>query len=927
MKRWVARALSIDADLVDRALLLSFCLFLMISSQVIGKVARDALFLARFRAVQLPYADIASGVLVGFVVTAYLRIGRRVSLRSLLLGSQLFFAANCALFWVLAHFYHPGWLYPVFYVWVGMFAVLAPTQVWTLANYLLTSREAKRVFGVIAAGGITGWIFAGLVSKSAASAFGVESLLFAMTVLLLVSAGLISAAWGGSKVQLSDSDESTEGVAGASQKDISGSLRLVLSSPYLRAVAAVICVSSFISTFTGWQFKAIAKEAFASKDLLASFFGEFYFYAGLAALSFQLLLTTRLLRRFGIGVMLFLLPMIVFAGSAGLLVFGTLTAVSVLKGSDQVLRYSVDRATVELLYLPLSARVKVQAKWFIDTVIWRLGDGLSGIVVLVFATYLHWAPQRLSWICLVLTAMWLVAVTVSGKQYLLVLRDSISQHHLDAARATAQTLDRSTSDLLASKLRASDAKEILYALSLFEIERTRTTHPVIPLLLHHPSAEVRRRAICLLSDSADSSVVPQMRDLLTDVDPDVRTEALLFLVHHAHVDPLVLLTELKDVEDFSVQSAVAAYLARPGDSQNLEAARSIFEQLVAEPGPSNQRGREEVAKLLGQLPDTFDPLLARLIADPSPAVARLAIASAGRLQKLSLVPELVSLLATPDFTKDSAEALAQVGDVAVSCLSDSIANPHLPIEIRREIPQVLATIASPEATQALHENLLEPDASLRFKIISALNKLQRSHPDMKIDQQLLETVLAAEILGHYRSYQILQALDWQASSKDPVHSALHESLQQELERIFRLLGLLFPQLELHSVYLGLQSQNKTVHDNALEFLENVLKPRLRTVLVPLLDGKVSAQERAELANRLVHAKIESREQAVAALVLSDDPWLKSCGAYAIGSLGLRTLENELDRCLDHQDPLLRETARAAKLRLVAQRKVAARASD
>jgi len=919
--------LNVDADLVDRALLLCFCLFLIISCVVIGKVARDALFLARFRAVQLPYADIASCVLVGIVVAAYLRIGKSVALRSLLIGSQVFFATNCLIFWVFAHYYHPAWLFPVFYVWVGTFSVLAPTQVWTLANCLLTSREAKRAFGVVAAGGILGWIFAGFASKSGANAFGTESLIFGMAFLLMVSAALMSLAWRGARVQLSASHESTEGIAGTGQKNMLASVRLVWSSPYLRAVAAVICISSFVSTFTGWQFKAIAKESFASKDLLASFFGEFYFYAGLLALAFQLLLTTRLLRRFGIGAMLFLLPTVVLAGSAGLLAFGTLTAASLLKGSDQVLRYSIDRATVELLYLPLSARVKLQAKWFIDTVIWRFGDGLAGIVVLVFATYLHWLPRRLSWICLALVAMWLVSVVISGRQYLLVLRDSITEHRLEASQATTQTLDRSTSDLLASKLRASDAKEILYALSLFEIERTRTTHPVIPLLLHHPSPEVRRKAICLLSDSADTSVNSQMRDLLADPDAAVRTEAMLFLVHHAHVDPLVLLNELSDVEDFSVQSAVAAYLARPSDSQNIEVARDIFEHLLADSSPSHQRGREEVAKLLGELPDSFDPLLARLIADPAPAVTRLAISSAGKLHKEAVVPELISFLAAADFAEQSAEALAQYGNAVVSRLGNDIGNPALPIEVRREIPLVLATIGTPEAAQALHENLLEPDASLRFKIISALNKLQRAHPDIKFDQQLLETVLAAEILGHYRSYQILQALDWQSSSKDPVHSALNESLQQELERIFRLLSLLFPQLELHSVYLGLQSQDKTVHDNALEFLENILKSRLRSVLVPLLDGRVSAEERAHLANRLVQAKIENREEAVTALVLSDDPWLKSCGAYAIGSLGLFSMENELDRCLDHQDPLLRETARAAKLRLAAQRKVAARVSS
>jgi hypothetical protein len=85
--------------------------------------------------------------------------------------------------------------------------------------------------------------------------------------------------------------------------------------------------------------------------------------------------------------------------------------------------------------------------------------------------------------------------------------------------------------------------------------------------------------------------------------------------------------------------------------------------------------------------------------------------------------------------------------------------------------------------------------------------------------------------------------------------------------------------------------------------------------VPLLDSKVTVGERAQIALRLVRAKIESQEQAVAELVASDDPWLKSCGAYAIGALGIKSLEDQLDRCLNESDPLLRETARAAKLRL------------
>lgn len=55
-------------------------------------------------------------------------------------------------------------------------------------------------------------------------------------------------------------------------------------------------------------------------------------------------------------------------------------------------------------------------------------------------------------------------------------------------------------------------------------------------------------------------------------------------------------------------------------------------------------------------------------------------------------------------------------------------------------------------------------------------------------------------------------------------------------------------------------------------------------LVPLLDGKMSTKQRARIAERLVREKVGNREQAVAKLVASDDPRLKSCGVYAIGTL-------------------------------------------
>ena len=50
--------------------------FLIIASSQVGQIARDALVLDRFSALQLPYLDISVSVLIGFVVALYIRLGR-----------------------------------------------------------------------------------------------------------------------------------------------------------------------------------------------------------------------------------------------------------------------------------------------------------------------------------------------------------------------------------------------------------------------------------------------------------------------------------------------------------------------------------------------------------------------------------------------------------------------------------------------------------------------------------------------------------------------------------------------------------------------------------------------------------------------------------------------------------------------------------
>jgi AAA family ATP:ADP antiporter len=912
--RSIEHALNLRPGELRRGVPLFAYLFLVMAVYVTGRVARDSLFLSRFPAVHLPYVDIATALAVCLVVAVYIRIARGRSLRNLLLGSLALCISNCLLFWGLARYYPPHWLYPTIYVWVGIFGVLATTQVWTLANHVLTTREARRVFGLVASGAITGGIFAGFFCKVMAKAFGAESLLLAMAAFLAPCPVLVIIVWKQHQA-VADTDSGETGAPGP--QNLLESIRLVFSCSYLRAIASVIWISSFVTAVISWQFKAIAKEFIPAKDHLAIFFGDFTFYAGILALLVQLLLTSRLLRRFGIGLALFTLPLALLATSSYMILAGTLFAAVLLRGSDWVWRYSIDKSAVELLYLPLPVRLKFQVKWFIDTVIWRMGDGIAGLTILCFAAYLGLTPRQMSWVGLILVIGWLTAVWVARRQYVATLAQNMKEHRVEADRTLAPILDRSTTEVLASNLSASDPKEILYALSLFESSQKQAAHPAIRGLLKHPAAEVRKKAITILAAAGDKTVVPEMEHLLQDDSLDVRTEALLYLAHFAHIDPLERIQQLGDFADFSIRSAVTAFLARPGAAQNLEATRQLLATMVAESGPQGAQIRAEAARLLGILPDDFGPMLSQLLADSDDEVVREAVHSVAKLRKRRLVPDLLDRLSNLRLVPEITEALVCFGDAIVGNLRDHMSDPDVPITVRHEIPALLGKMGTQSASYALVEQLLDGDASFRLRVLTALTSLHRAHPELNSDTQLLEMALAAEILGHYRSYQILEKLGTLTAGDEqqPVAHALSESMKQEMERIFRLLELLYPRHDFSSAYIGLQSKSMTVHDNALEFLDTVLKTQLREMLVPLLDGKVSVGERASIAGRLVPVRIDSSEEAAAALVASDDPWLRSCGAYAIGTLGLTALAHELDRCATDPNPLVRETVRDAKMRL------------
>jgi AAA family ATP:ADP antiporter len=888
----------------------------VVACYLLAKPIRNGLFLGAYGPYALVYVYAAVPLVLSLFAPAYSRVVARFGSRAVAVGTLVFFSLNVILFWYAFRF-HRFWLLPgIFYVWVNCFAIVAPVQAWSFANSLFDTRQAKRLFGLIGSGASFGAIAGGLLASELVSRVGgAVNMMLVLAALILLAAGILTIA------NLRVPRRGPARVGRPAPRNLRETLRDIWNTPYLRSIALLVFLVAVVTQWTAFQLSFVATARYAGDaDALTRFFGIFNFRLGIVSFLVQLLFTGPTLRRFGLAVTILTLPLTLGVGTFFILIFPLYTPVLLTAAADQGLRFSLDKATYELLYLPIPPPQRVPAKHTIDIVVNRFADAIGAVLLGVATQGFFVLPglglelRGTAAINLCLIAAWIAVAWRVRREYVRTIRDSIHRHRLDTERSTATVLEKSAAEALTAKLASADERDVRFALAVLDAQQAPVPHPALRPLLAHADPDIRRRALAALSAAGDRGSADRAKELLRDPDIGVRTEALLYLTRGLRGDPLEHLQELGQVEEFSIRSAMAAFLAAPGEAQNLEAARAVLEAMSRSVGPTGSRDRTEAARVAGLVP-TFADLLGDLVRDEDSAVARQAIRSARVLARPDLSAPLIDALGRSELAEEAADALASCGPAVLPDLEAVLRDDSAPPDVRREVPSVLLRIGTVDAQQILIQGLLSSDVTLRHRVVASLNKLRDAHPDVAIEPDVVELLLAAEIAGHYRSYQVLGPLRAQLKDDDPVIAALRHSMEEEIERVFRIMALLLPSAGLHDAYVGVRSENPMIRANALEFLDNVLKPELRQVLVPLLDSQVTVDERIALANRFVGAPLESAEGAVGTLLSSGDPWLRSCAVYAVGALQLRGLAGQLEQFENADDPVLRESVATARRRL------------
>ncbi len=401
-------------------LLLLTNVFVMLAGYYVCKTVREPLILTGGGAEMKSYAAAGQAlVLMGFV-PLYSWFASRVDRIRLLLGVSLFFIVNLELFWLAGRMSIP-YIGIAFFVWVGIFNNAVIAQFWSYGNDLFDKPTGERLFPVIAIGATLGSPL-GAAFAEALFRRGVDpyTLLQFAVGALLVSMLLywsVEHRTGGRRAAIADKPL-TGGQGGFS---------LLAHNQYLGMICLLLLVLNLVNTTGEYVLSssvvghanqlAAADPTFNKGAYIGAFYGNYFLWVNIMAVILQSFVASRLVKFFGIGGVLFALP-IVSLGAYSLVALGAgLAAVRVAKTAENSTDYSIMNVARQMLWLPTSREEKYKAKQAADTFIVRFGDVISAGLVWVGTTVLAFTQRGFALANVLLVVVWLALAYVLVREY------------------------------------------------------------------------------------------------------------------------------------------------------------------------------------------------------------------------------------------------------------------------------------------------------------------------------------------------------------------------------------------------------------------------------------------------------------------------------------------------------------------------------
>jgi AAA family ATP:ADP antiporter len=139
---------------------------------------------------------------------------------------------------------------------------------------------------------------------------------------------------------------------------------------------------------------------------------------------------------------------------------------------------------------------------------------------------------------------------------------------------------------------------------------------------------------------------------------------------------------------------------------------------------------------------------------------------------------------------------------------------------------------------------------------------------------------------------------------------LERRLESVLQRIFNLLELRYSQDDVRMAYRGILSDEQEKRTNAIEFLDILLNPDLKNILIPIVEATILDTSSEEVIENISKNRM-SEFECFESILTGKDVRLKLAVLYLINKTGDAKYVRLVAPFIDHKDDGVRDFAKNA----------------
>ncbi len=882
----------------------SALMFLILSSQILFANFADTAFIKRFGVEYLPEMFVIDAVFVFFAMDLVRALVGKYSPMTLLTRILVIFAIIEILcrFLILLDF---SLLYPVMFLLRLQIDGVILIIFWNICNDIFDTRQAKRIFPLITAGGILGRVLGSFSTDFLTRTTNINNLLLISAGLLFLAAvaservgRLFPPPMAAPRTRAPEKKGWSSPIAGVKEMSLlaKGSLLFML-------LAAIRILPNVIGPLFDYQYSVILAHTFPSEEALAQFYGTFR--GVLNVITFVVLMFVgKVHTRVGIPNSLLFRPgnyFLVFA----LLLFRFDIVIGVYgRISISVITTTLHNPANNIMINLFPDEFRAKIRPFLQMVS-RAGSLLGSLILLGLKAFIP--TSYFSIFGLLFAAPWILVTWRLRRNYSSFLLESLLDKQVDLRELaevdlTVLVQDQKTLNRLLKGLRDEKGEAATLCARILSEAHYPKLGEAILSVIREKELQVRVELFNLLRPEDARPLVPRLVEIAETAPPWFLVHLVRAVGRLAPSENIDFLMRECEADQKAVQAEAIVGLYR---TEKADEAYSLLSQML------ESRDPEDVLIALTTLAQTGEAKLTERVRtilgkEIDPRIQAKALEALGAVEAPERNEKIMPWLGSPEpevrraavsaIDLDTEEAVER----AIEMLGDE--SPDVRAAALERISQI-----DKEAVPALLKGLTSPNRVLKDGILRLLERLE-------VKGMEFSEFITREIRSAYENIRAIESL--KSLAETPALGLLIRHLKDKNDdaifTVFRILEVQGEGNKMRVIYRGLKGATRE-KANALETLEDSLHPSLSRVLIPLLE-EGSAEDKLKLAQKqfgINGARSADPLAILAGFLESGDSTTQICALYVIGRERMEGLTENVQALKSYPDQAVQESVREA----------------